>query len=104
MGLTRDRTAEEEKTVVDMNKGLSCEPQKKYDSVNHPSHYNSHPAKCECGRRIECLDISRFMGFNLGNALKYIWRCDYKNSPIEDLRKAVFYLQDEIKERLKNGN
>ena len=41
------------------------------------------------------------MGFNLGNAIKYIWRADLKNDAIEDLKKAVWYLQDEIKKREK---
>jgi molybdopterin/thiamine biosynthesis adenylyltransferase len=39
------------------------------------------------------------MGFNLGNALKYIWRAGIKDDKkhIEDLKKAVFYIHDEIK-------
>ncbi|WP_234795814.1 DUF3310 domain-containing protein [Mycobacteroides chelonae] len=70
------------------------------DPVNHPSHYTSSPARCKaCGEPIECIDITRHMGFNLGNTTKYVWRCDLKNDAIEDLEKAVFYLQDEIKER-----
>jgi hypothetical protein len=46
------------------------------------------------------------MGFNLGNAVKYIWRCDLKNDEIEDLEKAVWYIQREIKKRkkVKSGN
>jgi hypothetical protein len=43
------------------------------------------------------------MGFNLGNAVKYIWRADLKNDAIEDLRKAVWYVQREIDRRL-NAN
>ncbi len=39
------------------------------------------------------------MAFNLGNAIKYIWRADLKNDAIEDLEKAVWYLRDEIKKR-----
>lgn len=39
------------------------------------------------------------MGFNLGNAIKYIWRADLKDNSIEDLKKAVFYITDEIKMR-----
>jgi hypothetical protein len=39
------------------------------------------------------------MGFNLGNALKYVWRADLKNNAIEDLRKAVFYINREIAKR-----
>jgi hypothetical protein len=39
------------------------------------------------------------MGFNLGNVIKYIWRADLKGKNIEDLKKAAFYLQDEIELR-----
>lgn len=39
------------------------------------------------------------MGFNLGNAFKYIWRCDLKKDAIEDLKKAVWYAQREIAKR-----
>lgn len=69
------------------------------DPVSHPVHYNSGTATCSCGRRIECIDITRHMSFNLGNVLKYIWRADHKGKTIEDLKKAVWYLQDEIKTR-----
>ena len=70
------------------------------NNVNHPPHYNSLPARCaECGFEIECIDIVRHMNFNLGNAIKYIWRCDHKESVVEDLKKAIWYLQDEIKKR-----
>jgi len=65
----------------------------KPDMVNHPKHYTSHPSG------IECIEITRHMGYNLGNAVKYIWRCDLKKEAVEDLEKAVFYLQDEIKMR-----
>jgi len=60
------------------------------DMVNHPPHYTSHPSG------VECLEITRHMNFNLGSALKYIWRADLKGNAIEDLEKAVFYLRDEI--------
>ena len=39
------------------------------------------------------------MNFNLGNVIKYVWRADLKNNAIEDLEKAMFYLQDEITKR-----
>lgn len=64
----------------------------KHDSVNHPKHYTEHPSG------IECIEITRHMGFNLGNAMKYVWRADLKNG-VEDLKKAVWYIQDEIKKR-----
>jgi hypothetical protein len=41
------------------------------------------------------------MGFNLGNALKYIWRCDLKKGAVEDLRKARWYIDREIAKRTK---
>lgn len=70
------------------------------DNVNNPPHYASSGAGCSaCGHPIECIDVTRHMSFNLGNAIKYIWRADHKGKPIEDLAKAVWYLQDEIKKR-----
>lgn len=41
------------------------------------------------------------MGFNLGNAIKYIWRADEKGAAVEDLRKAAWYIQREIDRRAK---
>lgn len=58
------------------------------ESVNHPSHYTQTD--------FECIELVRYMGFNLGNAIKYIWRYDSKNG-IEDLKKALWYLDDELK-------
>jgi hypothetical protein len=63
------------------------------DMVNHPAHYSGHPSG------IECIEIVRHMGFNLGNAFKYIWRADLKGSSIQDLKKAVWYINDEIEKR-----
>lgn len=65
------------------------------DMVNHPPHYTSHPSG------IECIEITQHMGFNLGNALKYIWRCDLKKDAIEDLEKAQWYIRQEIMKREK---
>ena len=73
------------------------------DPVNHPKHYTSHPAKCSCGAGIECIQITEHMGFNLGNALKYLWRYDLENDAIEDLKKAVWYIEREIAKRQKGG-
>lgn len=60
------------------------------DPINHPKHYNSHPSG------VECITVTEHMGFNLGNALKYIWRADLKNDAIEDLKKARWYIEREI--------
>lgn len=64
-----------------------------HDPVNHPKHYTSHPSG------IECIQVVRHMGFNLGNAMKYIWRADEKGNDIQDLEKAAWYIADEIKKR-----
>ncbi len=69
------------------------------DLINHPPHYTSSPAKCDCGRPIECIDVTRHMGFNAGNVVKYLWREGLKGAPLADLRKAQWYLADLIKER-----
>lgn len=70
----------------------------KHDMVQHPKHYTTHPSG------IECIEITRHMNFNLGNAFKYIWRADLKHDAIEDLEKAIWYLQDEIKRRKEGQN
>lgn len=62
--------------------------------INHPSHYTAHPSG------IECIRITEHMGFNLGNAVKYIWRCDLKKDAVEDLKKALWYIQREIDKRV----
>lgn len=68
----------------------------KEDLVNHPKHYTSDPSG------VECIQITRHRNFNVGNAIKYLWRNGLKdgNSSIQDLEKAIWYLKDEIK-RLK---
>ena len=63
------------------------------DLINSPPHYTRHPSG------VECIEITRHMGFNLGNAIKYIWRADEKGNAIQDLRKAAFYIADEIARR-----
>lgn len=63
------------------------------DPVNHPKHYNDHPSG------VECIDVVEHMSFNLGNAIKYIWRADLKGAAIEDLEKAAWYVNREIQRR-----
>lgn len=63
------------------------------DPVNHPKHYTAHPSG------VECIQITEHMGFNLGNAMKYVWRADLKNDAIEDMKKASWYIQREIDKR-----
>lgn len=65
------------------------------DAVNHPAHYTNHPSG------VECIQITEHMSFNIGNAVKYCWRADEKGAPIEDLKKARWYLDREIQRREK---
>lgn len=73
----------------------------KEDKVNSPSHYNW--LKKLAG--VEVIDITRHLDFDLGNAVKYILRAgrkteegyDNKAKTIEDLKKAVWYINDKIK-------
>lgn len=60
--------------------------------VDHPRHYNAHPSG------IEAITVCEYMSFNIGNAVKYLWRADHKGG-ITDLQKSVWYINREI-ERL----
>lgn len=63
-----------------------------HDPVNHPKHYTADPSG------VECIQITRHRNFNIGNAIKYLWRAGLKdgNSDVQDLKKAAWYIQDEI--------
>ena len=63
------------------------------DPVNRPAHYTEHPSG------VECIEITKHMNFCLGNAVKYVWRADLKHNAIEDLEKAVWYINCEIENR-----
>jgi len=77
---------------VDGIMALLDEKCKDDDPVNHPSHYTAYPG-------VEVIQLTRHMSFNRGNAVKYTARAGLKdkNTEIQDLEKAVWYLQDEIK-------
>lgn len=66
-----------------------------HDPVDNPYHYTQHPSG------IECIQITEHMGFNLGNAVKYIWRADLKADTAQDLEKAIWYIRREIELRKK---
>lgn len=66
-----------------------------HDPVNHPKHYTSHPSGVEC--------VTEHMGFNVGNAVKYLWRADEKGNALEDLKKARWYVEREIARRETKG-
>lgn len=66
------------------------------DPVDHPKHYGGRDDHYEAIKVIEAWDL----GFCLGNAVKYIARCEKKGNPVEDLRKAAWYLDREITRRV----
>lgn len=76
---------------------VDCKDEECVDVVNQPPHYTDHPSG------IECIQVTEHMGFNLGNAIKYIWRCDLKKDAIEDLKKAKWYIDREIDRRGKHN-
>jgi hypothetical protein len=65
----------------------------------HPEHYNKHPSG------IECIDIVQHHNFNVGSAIKYLWRCGLKQgeSELKELHKARNYIDFEIK-RLEDAD
>ena len=67
------------------------------EAVNHPSHYNT--GKIEV---IDAIDDWK-LDFNAGNVVKYVARHQHKTNPLEDLKKARWYL-DRLIERKENGS
>ena len=59
-------------------------------TVEHPIHYTSHPSG------VECIQVTEHMNFNIGNAVKYLWRAGLKLNAVEDLQKAAWYVQREL--------
>jgi Protein of unknwon function (DUF3310) len=60
------------------------------EMVNHPPHYKQNPSG------VECIDVVEHLTFNIGNAIKYLWRAGHKGNLVEDLRKACWYIEREI--------
>ena len=59
--------------------------------ITNPDHYKSHPSG------VECIQITEHMNFCTGNAIKYLWRAGQKGNVLDDLRKAAWYVDREIK-------
>lgn len=84
------------------------------EMVNHPKHYNTDgpviTIRCKCGevikKTLECIDVIRDMPSWKGNTIKYLWRCGLKKEEgmsdiekeIQDLEKAIWYINDRIKQ------
>jgi hypothetical protein len=73
--------------------GHKVDPQ----GVNHAPHYNYHPSG------VECNEIKRHLTGNLADAFKYVFRRDDKENPLKDLKKAVWYFEDQVKNRQHIG-
>jgi hypothetical protein len=70
----------------------------KKEEINHPDHYNVGGIEV-----IDAIEAWK-LGFNLGNAIKYIARADTKGMKEKDLRKAIWYIQRELGENKKNDS
>lgn len=62
------------------------------EAVDHPDHYGGGDNPYEAIKVIEAWEL----GFNLGNTVKYINRAPHKGRKLEDLKKALWYLDREI--------
>lgn len=73
-----------------MTEKTTTDQQQPAGEVDHPSHYTQHPSG------VECIAITEHFNFNVGNAIKYLWRAGLKDDRLTDLRKARFYVDREI--------
>lgn len=88
------------RTVDDVNEiSSNNNVNNKPDNVEHPFHYTSHPSG------VECITVARHFCFDIGNAIKYLWRAGLKKEQgmsnlekeIEDCNKAIWYIKDHVK-------
>lgn len=61
------------------------------DNVNHPAHYETNGIEC-IDAMVASQGIDSVMNYCLCNAFKYIWRCQHKGKRLEDIQKAIWYL------------
>lgn len=66
-----------------------------HDNVTSPKHYTSNKSG------VECIDVIEHLPFNVGAAIKYLWRLEDKGNPIQDMRKALWFTDREIRRRLE---
>lgn len=84
-------------TATDPNGDRAAKSNVQETTINSPispDHYKKHPSG------VECIEIVQWMPFNIGAAMKYLWRCNDKHdNPITDLKKAIKFIEFEIKRR-----
>ena len=64
--------------------------------VNNPPHYNRKNIEAICAIEAS-MEPEEFCGYLKGNILKYLWRYNYKGTPLQDLEKSEYYLKLLIK-------
>jgi hypothetical protein len=61
-----------------------------FDIIQKAAHYNQNLSG------VECIQIIRSFDFNIGNSFKYLWRSDHKQNLLQDYKKALYYIKDEL--------
>jgi hypothetical protein len=84
------------KTLMFQEELRMAKANKVVDMVNSPPHYNQ--TGIECIQAISAATDKGFKYYLQGNIMKYLWRFDYKDKPLEDLQKAKWYLDRLIEE------
>ena len=75
------------------------------DAVDHPAHYNLHENGIECIDAIQAsMSRAGFQDYLKGTAIKYLWRYREKSEPLQDLKKAQWFLERLILEESKSRN
>ena len=67
------------------------------DAVNNPPHYKTGDIECIDAIKAS-MSAEQFIGYLKGNVEKYVWRMSYKGKPVEDLRKARWYIDRLVEE------
>lgn len=82
---------------VELGPGVPRASTTVFDPVERPEHYNSHPSG------IECIQVIEEMPYNIGAAIKYLWRAPMKGG-VQDLEKAAWHVAREITRLKKKGH
>ena len=91
----------EKEKYAEVAKAMGAYSGKVVDMVNSPPHYNQ--TGIECIHAISAATDKGFKYYLQGNVMKYLWRFDYKDKPLEDLQKAQWYLEKLIEEVMADG-
>lgn len=76
------------KRDVDLNS--TDDNNKQSDAINHPKHYTSD----DCG--VEAIEVTSLLPACISNAVKYVWRCGKKDEDLQELKKALWYINYSI--------